>query len=118
MWLAIAQGQLDVARALYESTPQAISNMPYHWLPLDVVLTGSTARTLDEIENPTGPSSIIWIMRLPLQDRWMSEFGAPAFKKAFAALREEPRYQQALRKYGIDDETLAKIQVHTDELWD
>ena len=116
--LAIKRGQLDVARSLYASTPQAISNMPYYWKPLDVVLTGSTARTLDEIENPTAPNSIIWIMRLPLRDRWMSEFGAPAFKKAFAALREEPRYQQALRKYGIDDESLAKIQVHTDELWD
>jgi len=118
MWLAIEQGQLDVARALYASTPQAISNMPYNWLPLDVVLTGDTSRTLDEIENPTNPNSIIWIMRLQFQDRWMSEFGAPAFKKAFAALREEPRYQQALRKYGIDDETLARVQVHTDELWD
>ena len=118
MWLAIAQGQLDVARALYASTPKTISNMVYGWLPLDVVLTGDTSRTLDEIENPTNPESIIWIMRLQFQDWWMSKYGALAFKEAFTALRKEPRYQQALRKYGIDDESLAKIQVHTDELWD
>lgn len=30
----------------------------------------------------------------------------------------EETHQQALRKYGIDDETLANIQAHTDGLWD
>jgi|AP45_3_1055517.scaffolds.fasta_scaffold315611_1 hypothetical protein len=57
-------------------------------------------------------------MRLPFRDRWIAEYAAPAFKDAFAALRNEPRYQQALLKYGIDDESLARIEVHTDELWD
>ena len=95
-----------------------MGNFPLLWLPLDVVLSGDTSRTLDEIENPTYQQSILWIMRLPFQDRWISEHGAPAFKEAFAALREEPRYQQALRKYGIDDKSLAEIQVHTDGLWD
>ncbi len=95
-----------------------MGNFPFIWLPLDVVLTGNTSRTLDEIENPTEPSSIVWIMRLQTRDRRISEHGAPAFKEAFAALRKEPRYQQALLKYGIDDESLAKIEVHTNELWD
>jgi TolB-like protein len=118
MWLAIERGQLNVARALYEPLPTTMSNLSWYWLPLDVVLSGDTTRTLDEIENPTDGPSIIWIMRLQFQDRWMSEYGAPAFKEAFAALRKEPRYQQALLKYGIDDESLAKIQVHTEGLWD
>ena len=87
------------------------------WLPLDVILTGKTGRTLDAIENPTD-LSLGWIMFLPYRDRWMSKYGSPVFQEAFAALRNEPRYQQALQRYGIDDETLAKIEVHTDELWD
>ena len=57
-------------------------------------------------------------MLLSFQERWMAKYGAPVFQEAFATLRKEPRYQQALRKYGIDDETLRNIQVHTDELWD
>ena len=95
-----------------------MGNFPDLWLPLDVVLSGNTSRTLDEIENLAYSKSIIWIMRLQFQDRWMSEHGAPAFKEAFAALRKEPRYQRALLKYGINDESLAKIQVHTEGLWD
>jgi hypothetical protein len=92
--------------------------MPWYWLPLDVVLSADTSRTLDELDNRTDPGSIIWIMRLRAQERWTAEHAAPAFRQAFAALQQEPRYQQALRTYGIDDESLAKIQVHTDELWD
>jgi hypothetical protein len=120
IWLAIERGELDIARALYASTPnpKIIGYMPFLWLALDVVLTEEISRTLDEIENPTTGTSIIWIMRLPFRDRWMSEHGAPVFQEAFAALQKSPRYQQALQKYGIDDATLANIQVHTDELWD
>lgn len=95
-----------------------MTNLPDFWMPLDVVLTGDTARTLDEIENPRRPSTIGWTLGLPARERWISEHRAPVFKEAFAALRKEPRYQQALRKYGIDDESLAKIEVHTDGLWD
>ena len=75
------------------------------WLLLDVGLTGDTARTLDAIENPTD-ISFGWIMFLPYRDRLMSKYGSPVFQEAFATLRKEPRYQQALRKYGIDDESL------------
>ena len=114
---SIERGQFDIARKLYEPLPKTIDNLPYEWLPLDVVLTGDTSRTLDEIENPTQSGSIIWIMRLRLQERWMAEYGSPPIKNAFVELQKEPRYQQALRKYGIDDETLAKIEVHTNELW-
>lgn len=117
-WLAIQQGQLDVARALYRPSPAAMAATAPNWLPLDAILTGDTSRTLDEIENPTRPGSINWIMRLRSRERWIAKYGATASKEAFAALQKEPRYQQALIKYGIDDETLAKIQVHTDELWD
>lgn len=87
-------------------------------MPLDVVLTGDTSRTLNEIENRTNVSSIIWIILLHNRDHWLTEYGAPLFKEAFAALRKEPRYQQALRKYGIDNDSLARVQVHTDGLWD
>ena len=118
MWIAIEQGEVADARAFYASTSKRISAMPWYWLPLDVVLTADTSRTLDELDNRTDPGSIIWIMRLRAQERWTAEHAAPAFRQAFAALQQEPRYQQALRKYGIDDESLAKIQVHTDELWD
>ena len=95
---------------------EKIAANPWHWLPRDVVLTGSTTRTLYAMENPTRAE--VWIPLLPHWDRWMLKYGSPVFKDAFAALRNEPRYQQALRKYGIDDESLAKIEVHTDELWD
>jgi hypothetical protein len=87
-------------------------NLVYGWLPLDVVLTGDPSGTLDEIENPTLPNALNWIMRLPLRDRWISAHGSPVFQEAFNMLRQEPRYQQALRRYGIDAETLAEIQVN------
>lgn len=69
--------------------------------------------------NQTDEAPLIsWIMRLRAQERWIAKYGAAATKGAMAALQKEPRYQQALIKYGIDDETLARIEVHTDELWD
>lgn len=89
MQLAISQGQLDLAHSFYAPTPINMSNRPY-----------------------------IWIMLLQNRDHWLTEYGAPLFKEAFAALRKEPRYQQALRKYGIDNDSLARVQVHTDGLWD
>ena len=114
----IARGQLDNARALSESSPEMVIKRPLLWLPLDVALTGDTSRTLDQIESSHSLLASFGVMHLQRSDRWVSRHGGPHLKKAFAALRQEPRYQQALIKYGIDKESLAKIQVHTDELWD
>ena len=118
MWLAAEEGKLDTGRELLNVDPWfALHNLVHFWLPLDVALTGDTSRTLDEIESPTDSNTLLWVQKLPVRDRWISNHGMPVFKEAFAMLRKEPRYQAALRKYGVDDESLARIQVHTEGLW-
>jgi len=113
-WLAAELGQREALRAFTLSYPRILmSNLVYYWLPLDVIGSGDTSRTLDEIENLTSPSAFVWVVRLPLRDRWISRYGSPVFKEAFESLRQEPRYQQALRKYGIDEVTLADVQTNT-----
>ena len=118
LWLAIERGDLDAARDLYAAQPISISALPLMtWLPFDAVLTGDISRTLDEIERPTESRSIVWITQLRFRDRWTSEHVAPAFGNVFESLRSDPRYGRALENYGIDDASLAQIQVHTADLW-
>lgn len=59
-------------------------------MPLDVVLTGDTSRTLNEIENRTNVSSIIWIILLQNRDHWLTEYGAPLFKEALLPCEKNP----------------------------
>jgi hypothetical protein len=118
LWLAIERGQLDQAREIHAANPISMSAMPFMtWLPFDAALTGDITRTLDEIENPSHPRSIAWITMLQFRDRWIAKHGAIVFRDVFTALRNEPRYQQALVSYGIDDASLANVQVRTSNLW-
>jgi TolB-like protein len=111
LWLAIEKGELDDARRRYRSDQIPLTTMPWmHWLPLDVVLTGETSRTLDEIEHPKSVQSMNWIMSLRYREQWLSKYGAPAFREAFNRLHDQARYQAALVHYGIDDDSLAKIR--------
>ena len=73
-------------------------------------------RTIDEIENPSDARSIIWITQLRFREQWVSQYGATIFRNAFDSLQKEPRYQRALVRYGIDDDSIARIRVHTAEL--
>jgi TolB-like protein/tetratricopeptide (TPR) repeat protein len=119
LWLAIERGDLDAAQELYTANPIDMSALPFStWLPFDAVLTGDISRTIDEIEQPTDPRSIVWITQLPSRDRWISEYTAPVFGETFESLRRDQRYGRALESYGIDEVSLSHIELHTADLWD